>query len=139
MSSDLFLALLLTGFASFTQGCDAGCTKAEETEIQAAIEPLTACVLRAAEADFAQAISDPISLVGAIDSACASYGKTTAAAVVSVIESWFRAAPRVPDAGDAGSSLASLEGIASKLLRVHDLVKPLVAGTPDASPGASHD
>jgi hypothetical protein len=132
---DLFFAWLLTILTGMmwvpTTGCDeTGCTKAQESEVMASLSPLALCIVQAASRDFVDALSDPISLLGAIDSACASYGKTTAAIVLTVIESWFRSVPKAPIA-DASASAS----IAQRLLRVHDTIQLLLVSDASATSG----
>jgi hypothetical protein len=102
-----------------------GCTKAQEQAVVSTLPPLGACIVQAAASDFVAALSDPLSLVPAIVSMCGQYGEVTAGVILSVVESWFAAAPAV-DAGPSPSDAGAPSLVATRLRRVHDLLKPAV-------------
>jgi hypothetical protein len=91
------------------------CTALQAAPIVDSLPPLASCIIQAAGADFVEALSDPLSLLPAIASACIGFGTVTAAAIVHAIESWFASAPAV-DSGTAASQVQ-----AARLKRVHDV------------------
>ncbi len=99
---------------------ETGCTKAQETAVVSTLPALGACIIQAAGSDFVAALTDPLSILPAVVAQCLPYGTATAAMVLSVIESWFAAAPATVDAGPALGSNPPL--VFSRLKRVHDLL-----------------
>jgi len=69
------------------------------TPIVNTLPPLGVCVVQAAAADLVEAISDPVSLVGAIISACSSYGAATVDQIIAWVEQAIAAPPVFTDAG----------------------------------------
>ncbi len=96
---------------------ETGCTKAQETAVVSTLPALGACIIQAAGSDLVAALTDPLSILPAVVAQCLPYGTATAAMILSVIDSWFAAAPV-----DAGPALGSNPPLVSRLKRVHDLL-----------------
>jgi hypothetical protein len=98
-----------------------GCAGTPSGQLIAPSEKLGLCVVQAAVSDLVDAISDPVSLVPAIISACAAYGVADAQSVWSVLLEYLGAAPS-PDAG------VSLSGVQlARVQRVMSAAKALGA------------
>lgn len=102
--------------------------------ITSTLPSLGICVVQAAVGDIVEVISDPVSLIGAIISACSAYGTATVEQIIAWLESALASQPVVTS--DAGAiSVAVAKARLSKvhaaaLTQLHVVVNVAPASSP---------
>jgi hypothetical protein len=136
----VLVALVPAGGVAAVATVEEGCsTLPPTTPITGTLPALGICVVSAAINDIVQAIQDPVSLIGAIISACASYGTATADEIYNWIEQALASQPIFADSGLSVSDYKSrLSKVRSAALTMQHVTVTAVPAVPAAPAPAAH-